>query len=292
MVTTRLKLTAQLSTLIYLLTINSLFAQNLDNLLSDKNRIAFGNYLFCEHDYLRAIDEFDFVLKTQWDDSLQFKIATSYYRMMQFDRAYIEFKKIQVNSLLFKQSQYEQYRTLFMSNNYVLLQKVIDNSTSKSEIPLELLHLKNSSILLRDIQLPLKNGFISAFGKDDRTKISEFYDWKYDLPYKSPALATIMSAIIPGSGKIYAEEVGDGITAFLLTGLFTYLAVDKFQNNHNSSGWLYSSIAAFFYAGNVYGSATAVQNYNAGIKFNFDREVKIFINDRNQFLPTPKHLCN
>ncbi|MDA3860936.1 MAG: hypothetical protein PF445_06895 [Melioribacteraceae bacterium] len=292
MVTTRLKLTAQLSTLIYLLTINSLFAQNLDNLLSDKNRIAFGNYLFCEHDYLRAIDEFDFVLKTQWDDSLQFKIATSYYRMMLFDRAYIEFKKIQVNSLLFKQSQYEQYRTLFMSNNYVLLQKVIDNSTSKSEIPLELLHLKNSSILLRDIQLPLKNGFISAFGKDDRTKISEFYDWKYDLPYKSPALATIMSAIIPGSGKIYAEEVGDGITAFLLTGLFTYLAVDKFQNNHNSSGWLYSSIAAFFYAGNVYGSATAVQNYNAGIKFNFDREVKIFINDRNQFLPTPKHLCN
>jgi TM2 domain-containing membrane protein YozV len=292
MVTTRLKLTAQLSTLIYLLTINSLFAQNLDNLLSDKNRIAFGNYLFCEHDYLRAIDEFDFVRKTQWDDSLQFKIATSYYRMMLFDRAYIEFKKIQVNSLLFKQSQYEQYRTLFMSNNYVLLQKVIDNSTSKSEIPLELLHLKNSSILLRDIQLPLKNGFISAFGKDDRTKISEFYDWKYDLPYKSPALATIMSAIIPGSGKIYAEEVGDGITAFLLTGLFTYLAVDKFQNNHNSSGWLYSSIAAFFYAGNVYGSATAVQNYNAGIKFNFDREVKIFINDRNQFLPTPKHLCN
>ena len=101
-----------------------------------------------------------------------------------------------------------------------------------------------------------------------------------------------MSALIPGLGKIYADEVGDGITAFLLTGLFTYLAVDKFQNDHTASGWLYASIAAFFYSGNIYGSATAVQNYNAGIKFNFDNEVKLYLNKKDQFIPTPKHLCD
>ena len=100
-----------------------------------------------------------------------------------------------------------------------------------------------------------------------------------------------MSAIIPGLGKVYADEIGDGITGFLFTGLFTYLAVDKFQKDQTTSGWLFTALAAFFYGGNIYGSATAVQNYNASIKFNFDNEVNFYLNKRDHFLPKPKYLC-
>ncbi len=290
---TILKRTVHLSFLIIILTFSNSFAQKNNSLFSIQNRKAFGNYLFYNKDYLRAIDEFNSVLKIQWNDSLQFKIATSYYRMNNFDKAYIEFQKIPLNSSFYEQSQFEKFRALFKSDKNLFLCSEIEKNISNTNLSkLELLRLRNSTLLLENIILPPKNDFISVFRKDDKNKLAEFYNWKLNPPYKSSTKAAIMSAIIPGSGKIYANKVGDGITAFLLTGLFTYLAVDKFQNNQNTSAWLYTSIAAFFYAGNVYGSATAVQNYNAGIKFNFESEVKLFINERNQFLPTPKHLCN
>ncbi len=293
MITYRLIQITYLFLVVIIFASTNLVAQTNNYIFSTQNRIAFGNNLFCERDYLRAIDEFKFVLKSEWNDSLQFKIATAYLRMSDYNQAYKEYQKICENSLLYEQSEYEKLRSLFKSGKYSLLNNQVDKQILNSKLnSLQILRLRNSALLLGNRKLPEKNDFISVYVEHDKTRMSEFYNWKSKPPFKSPTTAAIMSALIPGSGKIYADEIGDGITAFLLTGLFTYLAVDKFQNNQNSSAWLYTSIATFFYAGNVYGSATAVQNYNAGIKFNFDSKVKLFINDRNQFLPTPKHLCN
>lgn len=271
-----------------------LFAQiTSNNLFSNKNRLAFGNHLFFEKDYLRAIHEFSEILNNRWSDTLQFKIALAYSRMDQFDNANLEFQKINPNSPIYKECAFEKFRLLFKSEKYSELQNKIKKfELSKETKSIELLRLFNSSLLLNSSELPSKNSFIFSFEEIDRNKIFEYYNFKTNPPYKSPTKAAIMSAIIPGLGKIYANEVVDGISAFLLTGLFTYLAVDKFDKQQHTSAWLYTALAAFFYSGNIYGSAAAVQNYNAGIKFNFENEVKLFINERNQFLPTPKFLCD
>lgn len=39
-----------------------------------------------------------------------------------------------------------------------------------------------------------------------------------DVPYRSPSLAMVMSAIVPGSGQIYCGEYLDGLNALLLNG--------------------------------------------------------------------------
>lgn len=286
-----LKRASYLLALFGLIIVNNLFAQERSNLLSPKNRIAFGNYLFCDRDYLRAIDEFKSVLKNEWNDSLQFKVATSYYRMGMFNKSIFEFQKIIADVELIKLAKFESIRSLYRVGDYGNLRDEINNYFIVMGESQKLSKLYNYSLLMDYSELPEKSIFLSHFNAEEKNKISEYYNWKYNPPYKSPAKAALMSALIPGFGKIYADEVGDGITAFLLTGLFTYLAVDKFQNNHTSSGWLYASIAAFFYSGNIYGSATAVQNYNAGIKFSFDNKVKFYLNEKDQFIPTPKHLC-
>lgn len=279
--------------LVYLLlSLSTLFAQVSNKLLSRSNRLAFGNYLFCEKDYLRAIDELTFILNQNWTDTLQFKVATAYYYMEQYSQAYVEFQRIPKSSSLFQQTEYEKLRSLFKEKRYaLLLNKIKQTQRDNEATSSNLLQLRNTVYLLSELPAISEKDFISVFDNTDKTKIREFYNWKTDIPTKSPTLAALMSAVIPGSGKIYADEIGDGITAFILTGLFTYLAIDKFQNNHNSSGWLYTSIASFFYAGNVYGSATAVQNYNAGIKINFNSDVELFVNKRNQFMPKAKWLC-
>lgn len=276
-----------------LITLNTLSAQELNDLFSYNNRLAFGNNLFCEKDYLRAIDEFNALLVNNLNDTLQFKVATSYYRMEQYNEAYIEFQKIGVNSKLYQQTENEKFRTLFKSDKYYLLQNETEKiRPNKNENLFQILRLNNASQLLVNLPLPEKNSFVSVYEEADKEQISEFYEWKENSPFKSPTKAAIMSAIIPGLGKVYANEIGDGITAFLLTGLFTYLAIDKFENQQQTSAWIYTALATFFYAGNIYGSATAVENYNAGIQFNFNNEVKLFVNKRNQFLPTPKFLCD
>ena len=97
--------------------------------------------------------------------------------------------------------------------------------------------------------------------------------------------AAILSALIPGAGKIYTGEIGDGITSLIVTALTTCLAITNFKADHKFRGWLFSGLAAFFYAGNIYGSAASAQIYKARIQFNFDKDVKLFFEQRNYFLP-------
>lgn len=292
MIATALKRAAYLIASFTLFGINNLCAQKQNDLFSTNSRTAFGNYLFCNRDYLRAIDEFKSVLANEWNDSLQFKVATSYYRMGLFDKSLFEFQRIITDVDLIKLAQFESIRSYYQIGDYNNLRNEIYSYYILMGESHKLSKLYQYSLLLDNSHLPEKSIYLSNFSSNDENKISEYYDWKINPPYKSPTKAALMSALIPGLGKIYANKIGDGITAFLLTGLFTYLAVDKFQNNHSSSGWLYASIAALFYTGNIYGSAAAVQNYNAGIKFNFDNEVKFYLNERDQFIPTPKHLCD
>jgi len=50
---------------------------------------------------------------------------------------------------------------------------------------------------------------------------------------KSPLKAAIFSAVIPGAGKIYANEYSDGIYAFIATLVAGYLAFDNFKAGHD-----------------------------------------------------------
>ena len=282
-----------LVSLLILLTKSSIFAQFENNeLLSINNRKIFGDHLFCENDYLRAIDEYNIVLKHSWNDTLQYKIGLSYFYMGKYFTAENNFTKLFKSNVLSDEAKLEYYRAIFYLGDYSMFRKRLDiEEYFPTRYSIGLNRLKAYSYLIDDSTLPAETELLSKFDDTDKKSIIEFYSWKKDPPYKSPTKAAIMSAIIPGFGKVYADEIGDGITAFLFTGLFTYLAVDKFQKDQTTSAWLFTALAAFFYGGNIYGSATAVQNYNASIKFNFDNEVKLFLNKRDHFLLKPKYLC-
>lgn len=279
--------------LLLLLIQNAISAQSLNsNIFSTNNRKIFGDYLFCEKDYLRAIDEYNEVLKHSWSDTLQYKIGLSYFYMGRYFTAEKSFAKLFQSNSLSDEAKLEYYRAIFYLGDYPIFRNQLeDKGRFPTNYTIGLDRLKAYSYFMDDSQLPAETEIISKFDNSDVKWISEFYSWKKDPPFKSPTKAAIMSAIIPGLGKVYAGEIGDGITAFLFTGLFTYLAVDRFQKDQTTSAWLFTALAAFFYGGNIYGSATAVQNYNASIKFNFDSEVKFYLNKRNHFLPKPKHLC-
>jgi len=91
-------------------------------------------------------------------------------------------------------------------------------------------------------------------------------DLYQELPEKSPVLAGIMSAILPGSGYIYAEHYGDGITAFLINGLFIAGTVTAINQENYALAGIVGGIGAPFYLGNIYGSANAAKKWNLGVR--------------------------
>jgi len=84
------------------------------------------------------------------------------------------------------------------------------------------------------------------------------------LKRKSRLLASFMSAILPGSGKMYCKQYGNGIFSFIITGTTGLLAFDGFHENgvRSVQGWMFGSLYTVFYAGNIYGSGISSLAYN------------------------------
>jgi tetratricopeptide (TPR) repeat protein len=103
------------------------------------------------------------------------------------------------------------------------------------------------------------NGKYFAFSQEEE-KLGENYRLIQHYKHKSPLLAGLMSAVVPGSGKIYAGKTGQGLITFiqnLALGLQTYEA-------YRRDGWksprflVYSGLFTFFYIGNIWGSTLTV----------------------------------
>lgn len=250
---------------------------------SPKNIKLFADYLFCEGDYLRAIEQYELIKDQFPSDTTNFKIMLSYSGLGLYQKSNEMLKTISSESSLYPDA------CLFSVKNELLLTlKPIEyqqTSSFNASHQISLSRLLTISTLYTDEPMLNKSDFISVFSSSQQKTVSMLYDYKFNPPYKSPAWAGIYSAIIPGSGKMYVGEWGDGITSLLLTSLFAFFAYDNFNANHDTRAWIFTGIGAFFYAGNIYGSIASAQILNARIDFDFKNGLNLFLEKENYFLP-------
>lgn len=95
-------------------------------------------------------------------------------------------------------------------------------------------------------------------------KLLELVSLAEGFKYKSPALAAVMSTLIPGSGKLYTERYWDALTSFLTVGFSARHAWAGFKRNGTGSviAWIHTIVGTYFYLGNIYGSAASAKLYN------------------------------
>lgn len=279
--------------LILLLSGMNISAQSPIDFLSIENRLKFGDHLFCDGDYLRAIDEYNFVLKEVDNDSLKFKIGLAYQRLNRFSDAEKYFGTLNNRSPLLDEANFEYYRTIYLSGFYVRVRgDYYLSSYYNSEYDDDIQKLISLTRLYSNNEDTDSVSFFKPFNERESIELLKFYTRKKNLENKSPVVAALLSTVVPGLGKIYTENYGDGITALLLTGVLTFLSVDNFKAEHDFRGWLFAGLAAYFYAGNIYGSATSAQIYNAAVRISFDNDLKVFLNNNNHFVPKRKWFCD
>jgi len=252
---------------------------------SPGNIKEFADYLFCDKDYLRAAIEYERLAEVNMEDTIEFKIALSYSFIKDYYSAIQKFSGIHNSSIYFNEAKLEELKINFLINDFTGLRSFYKNSfiTKVEKYNTQGEKLFNFSYLFTDDKLPSKDEFLSPFDVNEKENISTFYDWKKKPPYKDGTLAGIMSAVIPGSGKIYVGETGDGIVAFITTAVFAFIAYDNFKAGHTTRAWIWTGVAAFFYAGNVYGSVAAAQVHNAKITFEFNEGLNIYLNKKNYY---------
>ena len=239
----------------FLLFSNPLFAQQA--LSSDS--------LFIE--YLLEKKYYNDVLHwTQNRQTFPYYRGLAFYNQLKLDSALHYFEQVPIHHPNYIKSKFLEGIGHTFQKRYQKADQVLSQlSTSDSLLTaLRNFQLAGVALLERDTLKFVSyrqqfNGKYFAFSQEEE-KLGENYRLIQQHKHKSPLLAGLMSAIVPGSGKIYAGKTGQGLITFiqnLALGLQTYEA-------YRRDGWksprflLYSGLFTFFYVGNIWGSTLTV----------------------------------
>lgn len=129
----------------------------------------------------------------------------------------------------------------------------------------ELAALQMSGIALVQGNLNAFKDYSEAFSFDDY-RLSESENTlkgiaaSLERSRRSPVLAALMSAVLPGSGKVYAGQTGPGVASFLAVGSLAAITAEQWSH-HGLKDWrtiVAGSLCGIFYIGNIYGSYVSV----------------------------------
>lgn len=247
------------------------------NYYSPENVLAFAEHLYQTGDYLRAAGEYQRYLfhVPEEADSTLYQIGLCYRLAGDAEKAIGTFHKVvsgSTDARLRSASSYQIAYSHFLLNQYGESIRYIDQALDDAETVDERAQLQLLAAFgyLNQRQWQDAERMIVSSAAEDaelnntasalRTSARE----GINLPRKSPALAGLFSTVVPGTGKIYCKQYGDGIYSLILIGITGLLAWDGFRDGgaRSARGWLFGGISGVFYAGNVYGSAMAARIYN------------------------------
>lgn len=105
--------------------------------------------------------------------------------------------------------------------------------------------------------IPFSNSF-----RDTANHIAEAIPDIEHVPRKSPVLAGVLSAALPGSGQFYIGRRGDALLALLLNTLFVAGIVEAMNQDRPAVAGLLGFFEAGWYAGNILGAVNGAHKYN------------------------------
>ena len=251
--------------------------------LTDEVQLKIAEAFMEEHEYYRAITEYKKYLilfpESEKCDYVRFRIGAAYYSGEEYEPAVKVFASLKYKS---PEAGYSIESNYFEALSYWKLNKL-------EEARLTFRELANTYPQSGYAPLALAGGALVALEKGDiagsKAEMARFIenypehpawsrvqeargmlDQHNDLPRKSQTLAGIMSAILPGSGYIYAGHYKDGITSFLINGLaIAGVATGIHEENFAVAG-IVAGVGLPFYMGNIYGSANAAKKWNIAVR--------------------------
>lgn len=249
--------------------------------LTDADQILrFADALFNDGDYFRAITEYKRFLFLYATDAragrVQLQVGLSYQRGQQWDDARQTFEHIVEQSpdpAVRAEAAYRIGETSFQQGRYAQaiadLRPVAEHygQTSVGDRARYLLGWS----YLRARQWPKASQTFEVINTTSplfpsSRALAEAAREGEQLPRKSPALAGLMSAVIPGTGHFYTGRWRDGTIALLLNGAFLAAGIEAVSAGNEAAAGVLLFFEAAWYSGTIYGAVNAAHKYNRDLE--------------------------
>ncbi|AEL25844.1 hypothetical protein [Cyclobacterium marinum] len=236
------------------------------NLYDFDNSAAFASYLRQTNQFNLAIPEYErLVFMKPGDLTIEKDLLAVYWEAEMWETGINRALNLYPNentmpselafeyvALLFKNKQFNDAKSFSENNTHLQAHERYFYSGTSDALRFEWKSAYESYSLLGE------SNFQSA------QKYLEISRQALEEKRKSPALAAVMSTIVPGSGKIYTGDWKDGLVALLFVGTTGWQAQRAFQKQGVESvrGWIFASISFGFHIGNIFGSHKSAKLIN------------------------------
>jgi len=260
-----------------------------DVLLTEQEKLfRFAENLFSGKEYYRAITEYMrfinyypsdplvekavyqagncYFMAEKWDDAIKvFKEFTGRYPDSQFTKDVLR----KTGESYLKKGDIENSKKTF---DLIEEKYPEDEVSNRAKISLGIAYLENEKF----------NNAVKLFGNVKETsrykplaeKLMEGTREIEKLPQKSPLLAGLLSAALPGAGQLYTGRMLDSLFAFLLNGVFTWGIIESFNRDVYVAAGILSFFELGWYSGNIYNAISDAHKYNRDTRRRLIDELK------------------
>lgn len=237
-------------------------AQN--NIFDRKHSLEFAQYLLKSKQYRNASVELERLVYFDDNDSLKAKLLSSYRLDGNRDKGIVRANQMYPDLSLMKNNVGKEYVKLLLSkrmfNDVEIFFKINKQIDKKNKLRFNV----ESALLSANWQKANKLIYNKKDTFEFLNKYTEIIDEANAFKPKKEWLAGILSAVVPGSGKVYTTYWQDGLFTFAGISISTWQAYDGFNTNGIKSvyGWIFGGVAAVLYFSNIYGAVKSARKYN------------------------------
>lgn len=275
MIINKIVLTGLLLLLISLFESN---AQGIDSLSNEKANgsldLSFIDFLINNQEYEDALlllkkESVKSINNEEQADSINFYTAWAYYYLKNLDSSIVYFEKIKVNSPFYLKSKfYENFEHLYL-HQFKKAEEKIEILQPGDSTLVELKKFQSAACALMQRNFTRFDLISDGFKYNNYScaeEQRELFKRKEEIlknKRKSPLLAGLMSAVIPGSGKFYAGYRGQAISSMIPTFIFAAAAAESYYRAGPKSAQFITAASLFgiFYIGNIWGSVLSVKTF-------------------------------
>ena len=267
----------------------------------------FADSLFQEGDYLNAAHEYKRLLILHPDlpriDFIAFRVAASYQNAGQLEKAIPAYQFLidtYPNSPLIERStnNIAQCHILLgdRERGIVALENFLSKYKRSDLAPLAhftigMLHIdKNEWTEASRIWNDVSSTYPDSPFAEASARLARIVKSADTLPRRSPTVAGVLSALVPGSGQVYSGKTVDGLYAFMSVAVLGSTSVYYSSKERYEVAVPVAVLGVFFYGNSIYQSIQAAQTFNLQHKERFRNRIQQEIRDSGLFGigPTPK----
>ena len=239
-------------------------------LAQNKSELSFIEHLVNKGDFnevIHLIDHDTILYGKAQLDSLYYYQGWAHYSLKNLEQSTISLLNVSKESSFYSKSRFfAGYNQIFLTN-YEDALKIFSQLDFPDEKKLSLVNFELSGIDMLQENYKKANEKLKQIDPNFATlnqpvialgQINQKLETRHP---KSPLLAGLMSAIVPGAGKIYVGKPGEGIASMLATVGFGLITIENYRKLglNNFKTLFFGSIFAANYVSNIYGSVISVK---------------------------------